>query len=77
MIIRVWVPGAYRVSDPTDTGMGTIFYPWVIPVPDPNRIEMDTEWVFFSLVGNLMSIRYFTTDIILVCESENVFILLY
>jgi hypothetical protein len=77
MIIRVWVPDAHRVSDPTDTGMGTIFYLWVTPVPDSNRIEMDTERIFFSLVGNLMGTRYFTTAIILVCESENGFILLY
>jgi hypothetical protein len=29
MAIRVWVP------DPT--GMEMIFYPWVAPIPDPNR----------------------------------------
>jgi hypothetical protein len=37
MAIRVRVPGTYRVPDPTGPGTGTIFYPRVAPVPDPNR----------------------------------------
>jgi hypothetical protein len=37
MAIRVRIPDTRRVSDPMDMGMGTIFYPWVAPVPDPNR----------------------------------------
>jgi hypothetical protein len=37
MAIRVRVPDTCRVPDPTGTGTGTIFYPWVAPVPDPNR----------------------------------------
>jgi hypothetical protein len=35
MAIQVRVPDTRRVPDPT--GTGTIFYPWVVPVPDPNR----------------------------------------
>jgi hypothetical protein len=35
MAIRVRVPGTRRVPDPTGTGMGTIFHPWVAPMPDP------------------------------------------
>jgi hypothetical protein len=32
--IRVWVLGTRRVLDPMGLGTGTIFYPWVVPVPD-------------------------------------------
>jgi hypothetical protein len=35
MAIRVWVSGTRRGPDPTGTGMGTIFHPWVAPIPDP------------------------------------------
>jgi hypothetical protein len=35
MAIRVRVPGTRRVPDPTGTGMGTIFHPWVAPIPNP------------------------------------------
>jgi hypothetical protein len=35
MAIRVFVPGTRRVPDPTGIGMGTIFHPWVAPIPDP------------------------------------------
>jgi hypothetical protein len=39
MTIQVRVPDTRRVPDPTGTGtgMGTIFYPRVAHVPDPNR----------------------------------------
>jgi hypothetical protein len=37
MTIQVRVPDTRRVSDPTGTDTGTIFYPWVASVPDPNR----------------------------------------
>jgi hypothetical protein len=37
MAIRVPVPDTRRVPDPTGTGMGTIFYPRVAPVPNPNQ----------------------------------------
>jgi hypothetical protein len=35
MAIRVRVPGTRRVPNPTVTGMGTIFHPWVAPIPNP------------------------------------------
>jgi hypothetical protein len=35
MAIRVRVSGTRRVPDPTGTGVGTIFHPWVAPIPDP------------------------------------------
>jgi hypothetical protein len=34
----IWV----RVPDPTGTGTGMIFYPWVAPMPDPNRDRYGT-----------------------------------
>jgi hypothetical protein len=37
MAIRVRVPDTRRVSGPMGTGMETIFYPQVAPVPNPNR----------------------------------------
>jgi hypothetical protein len=37
MAIRVWIPDTRRVPDPIGTGMGMVFYPWVAPVPEPNR----------------------------------------
>jgi hypothetical protein len=37
MTIRVQVPSTRQVTDPTGSGTGTIFYPQVAPVPDPNR----------------------------------------
>jgi hypothetical protein len=42
MAIRVRVPDTRQVPDPTGTGTGTIFYPWVTPVPDPNRDGYET-----------------------------------
>jgi hypothetical protein len=48
MAIQVWVPDTRRVPDTTGTGMGTIFYPWVAPVPDPNRDGYGTG-IFFHL----------------------------
>jgi hypothetical protein len=42
MAIWVWVPDTRRVPDPTGTGMGMIFYPWVAPVPNPNRDRYGT-----------------------------------
>jgi hypothetical protein len=42
MAIQVRVPDTHRVPDPTGTGTGTIFYPWVAPVPDPNRDGYET-----------------------------------
>jgi hypothetical protein len=44
--IRVWVPDTRWVPDPTGTGTGMIFYPWVAPVPDLNRDEYGTG-IFF------------------------------
>jgi hypothetical protein len=44
MAIQVWVPNTRWVSDPM--GTGTIFYPWVALVPDPNRDEYETS-IFF------------------------------
>jgi hypothetical protein len=64
MAIRVRVPDTRRVPDPTGTGTGTIFYPWVAPVPDLNRDEY-----FFPPAGNPTGTRYFTTAIILGCEQ--------
>jgi hypothetical protein len=46
--------------------MWTIFYSWMILVFDLNRDG--TGWIFFPLVNNLTSTRYFTTPIILGCE---------
>jgi hypothetical protein len=40
MAIWVWVP------DPTVPGTGMIFYPWVAPVPDPNRDRYEAG-IFF------------------------------
>jgi hypothetical protein len=37
MAIQVRVPGTRWIPDLTGTGMETIFYPWVTPVPNPNR----------------------------------------
>jgi hypothetical protein len=37
MTIRVRVPDTHRVLDPMGTSTGTIFYPWVAPVPETNR----------------------------------------
>jgi hypothetical protein len=37
MAIRV------RVPDLMGTGTGTIFYPWVAPVPDPNQDGYGTD----------------------------------
>jgi hypothetical protein len=37
MAIRVRVPDIRRVPDRMGTGMRTIFYPRVVPVPDPNQ----------------------------------------
>jgi hypothetical protein len=66
MAIQVRVPNTRWVSDPM--GTGTIFYPWVALVPDPNRDEYETS-IFFPPVGNPTGTRYFTTAIILVCEQ--------
>jgi hypothetical protein len=44
MAIRVRVPDTRRIPDPM--GMGTIFYPWVAPVPDPNQDGYGTG-IFF------------------------------
>jgi hypothetical protein len=49
------------------TGMGTIFYPWVPPVPDLNRDGYGTG--IFSPAGNLTGTWYFTTDIIVGSEQ--------
>jgi hypothetical protein len=46
MVIRVWVFDTRWVSDLTGMGMGTIFYPWVTSVPDPNRDSYRTD-IFF------------------------------
>jgi hypothetical protein len=35
MAIRVRVPGTRWVPDPMGTGVGTIFHPWVAPIPNP------------------------------------------
>jgi hypothetical protein len=58
------MPIQVRVPDPMGTGTGTIFYPRVAPVPDPNR-----DGYFFLPAGNPTGIRYFTTAIILGCEQ--------
>jgi hypothetical protein len=48
----------------TGTGTGTIFYPRVTPVPDPNR-----DGYFFPPADNPTGTRYFTTAIILGYEQ--------
>jgi hypothetical protein len=67
-VIRVWLPDICRVPDSTGTGMRTIFYPLVTPVPDPNRDGYETG-IFFPSVDTKMGTRYFTTAIILCCEQ--------
>jgi hypothetical protein len=62
--IRVWVPDIRRVPNPTGTGTGTIFYPWVALIPDPNR-----DGYFFPPAGNPTGTRYIPTAIILGCEQ--------
>jgi hypothetical protein len=52
---------------PTDMGTGMIFYPWVTPVPDPNRDRYGTG--IFPPAGNPTGTRYFTTVIILGCKQ--------
>jgi hypothetical protein len=47
MAIWVRVPGTHRVSDPTGSGTGMIFYPRVAPVPDPNRDGYEAG-IFFT-----------------------------
>jgi hypothetical protein len=37
MTIRVRISDIRRLPDPMGMGTGTIFYPRVAPVPDPNR----------------------------------------
>jgi hypothetical protein len=61
--MTIWV----RVPDPTGMGTGMIFYPWVAPVPDPNRDGYDTD-IFFLPTGKPMGTQYFTTAIIIGCE---------
>jgi hypothetical protein len=53
-------------AEPRDgnSGTGTIFYPRVAPVPNPNR-----DGYFFPPAGNPTGTRYFTTAIILSCEQ--------
>jgi hypothetical protein len=68
MAIRVQVPDTRRVPDPMGTETGTIFYPWVAPVPDPNRDRYVTG-IFFPPASNPTGTRYFTTAIILGCEQ--------
>jgi hypothetical protein len=36
MTICVRVPNTYQIPNPVRMGTGTIFYPQVAPVPDPN-----------------------------------------
>jgi hypothetical protein len=67
MTIWVRVPGIRRVSDPTDTGTGTIFtrgwHPYL------TRTKTGTWRVFFPPTGNLTGTRYFTTVMIIGCEQ--------
>jgi hypothetical protein len=39
-----------RVSDPSGTDTRMIFYPWVTPVPDPNRDGYGTSTFFHPQV---------------------------
>jgi hypothetical protein len=70
MAIRV------RVPDLTGMDMGTIFYPRVTLVPDPNRDGYETS-IFFSPTGNPTGTRYFTTTIILGCEQVKIYLFCY
>jgi hypothetical protein len=49
MAIRV------RVPDPMGPGTGTIFYPWVAPVPDPNRDRYGMDIFFHPQVTRRVS----------------------
>jgi hypothetical protein len=55
-----------RVSDPTGTGIGTIFYSRVAPIPD---LRLVRNVYFFLPVCNSTGTRYFTTVIILGSEQ--------
>jgi hypothetical protein len=61
-----------RVRVPNPTGTEMIFYPWMTPVPDPNRDEY-----FFLPMDNLTGTRYFTTAIILGCEQVKMYLFCY
>jgi hypothetical protein len=64
MAIRIQVFDTRRVSDPTGTGTGTIFYLQVTHVPDLNQ-----DGYFFPPADNPTGTRYFTTAIILDYEQ--------
>jgi hypothetical protein len=51
------IPGTHRVSDLTGLGTGIIFYPWVVPVPDPNRTGIFSHpWVTQRVPDTLLLI---------------------
>jgi hypothetical protein len=52
MAIWVRVSDTCWIPDLMDTGTGTIFYLWVVPVPDPNRDGYETG-IFFLPTSNL------------------------
>jgi hypothetical protein len=54
MAIRVRVSDNHRVLDPTGMGTGTIFYPRVAPVPDPNRDGYGTGIFFHPRVTDTL-----------------------